>query len=66
MQSTIQQSLRPRDAAKAIGVSLPTFWRYSKRADFPKLIRLSKRCTLVDGPALIEWRDAQMVKGATT
>ena len=36
-----------------------------KRPDFPKLIRLSKRCTLVDGPSLIEWRDAQMAKGAT-
>ena len=64
MQHSIQHSLRPRDAAKAIGVALPTFWRFTKRPDSPPLIRLSKRCTVVDGPALIAWRDAQLKGGS--
>ena len=52
-------SARPKKAAQILGVALPTFWRYAKRPDFPKLRKLSSRCTVVDVDELIAWRDAQ-------
>ena len=53
-------SFRPKQAAALLGISLPTLWRWIKeRQDFPKPIRLSARCTVLDGAALIAWRDAQ-------
>lgn len=57
------RSLRPKQGANLLGIGIATFWRWSRdRADFPKLIHLSPRCTVVDEDALIAWRDAQ-VKG---
>lgn len=37
------QLLRPRDAAKRLGIALSTFWLWAKNdPDFPRLIRLGK------------------------
>ena len=42
-----------------------TLWRWIKeRPDFPRPIRLSARCTVIDGDQLIAWRDAQAEKVA--
>lgn len=54
------QSYRPKQAAELLGIGVATLWRWAKeRADFPKAIRLSARCTVFDGNALVAWRDAQ-------
>lgn len=57
-------SVRPKQAAELLGVSLPTFWRWAaERPDFPKLRRLSARCTVGDTAELIAWRDSKMKGG---
>ncbi|MCC4115342.1 AlpA family phage regulatory protein [Aromatoleum toluclasticum] len=59
-QHVANKSLRPQQAAEFLGISIPTFWRWIKeRPDFPRPIRLSARCTVVDQAELIAWRDAQ-------
>lgn len=53
-------SLRPKLAAEFLGIGRATLWRWSKeRADFPKPIHLSSRCTVFDQAQLVAWRDAQ-------
>ena len=57
------QSYRPKQAAELLGIGIATLWRWTKeRADFPKPIRLSQRCTVFDGGELLAWRDAQGAK----
>ena len=57
---SISKSYRPKQAAEFLGIGVATFWRWaSERSDFPKMIRLSARCTVIDGDELIAWRDAQ-------
>lgn len=46
---------RPKQAAAELGVSLPTWRRYTKVAGFPKLIHVTARCTLVDLDAQYAW-----------
>lgn len=42
------RNLRPKEAAKALGISLPTFWRYARSdASFPQLIKQGPRTTVV-------------------
>jgi prophage regulatory protein len=54
------RSYRPSQAAELLGISLPTLWRWIKeRQDFPRPMRLSARCTVLDGHSLMAWRDAQ-------
>lgn len=54
------QSLRPRQAAEFLGIGRATLWRWAKeRADFPRPLHLSARCTIFDADALKAWRDAQ-------
>lgn len=61
----VSKSFRPKQAAAFLGIGVATYWRWAKeRADFPALIRLSARCTVVDGDQLIAWRDAQAKKVA--
>ncbi len=56
-------SVRPKQGAELLGVSLPTFWRWAaKTPGFPKGRRLSARCTIFDVAELIAWRDSK-VKG---
>lgn len=55
----IDTQLRPKDAAKRLGVAHSTFWKLvSTDPDFPPLLRLGKRCTSVSAAAL----DAYIVK----
>ena len=59
------KNYRPKQAAEYLGIGVATFWRWAKeRQDFPKMIRLSARCTVVDGEQLVAWRDAQAAKVA--
>lgn len=52
------RSIRPKAAAALLGISLPTYWRWIKsRPDFPRVIRLSARCTVQDEGELLAWRD---------
>jgi prophage regulatory protein len=52
------KSYRPKQAAELLGIGTATLWRWIKeRPDFPKPIRLSARCTVLSGDALIAWRD---------
>ena len=54
------KSYRPKQAAELLGIGVATLWRWAKeRADFPKPIRLSARCTVFDSGELVAWRDAQ-------
>ena len=63
MNTQFRQSYRPKQAAEYLGIGVATFWRWAKeRQDFPKMIRLSARCTVVDRSQLVAWRDAQAVK----
>jgi predicted DNA-binding transcriptional regulator AlpA len=53
------RSVRPKDAAVALGISPATFWRWQKeRQDMPRGMRLSARCTVYDLDALLQWRDS--------
>lgn len=55
--------LRPKYAAKRMGVCLSTFWKLaSNDPDFPPLMRLGKRCTSVSASAL----DAYIAKRTGT
>ena len=50
--------LRMQKAADFLGISLPTLWRWIKeRPDFPRPIRLSANCTVIDQAELFAWRD---------
>ncbi len=50
---TFDIQLRPKFAAKRMGVCLSTFWKLaSNDPDFPPLTKLGKRCTSVSAAAL--------------
>ena len=50
-QNDIQ--LRPKDAARRLGICLSAFWRWTKTdPDFPPLTRFGSRCTSVSAAAL--------------
>lgn len=45
--------LRPKEAAKVLGIAVSTFWKIAANdPDFPKLMRLGKRCTSISAKAL--------------
>ncbi len=45
--------LRPKDAAKRMGVCASMFWKLAKNdPSFPRLTRIGKRCTSVSASAL--------------
>ena len=63
MNKSFRQSYRPKQAAEFLGIGVATVWRWIKeRPDFPRPIRLSARCTVIDGAQLVAWRDAQAGK----
>lgn len=52
------KNLRPRQAADALGIGLSTFWLRAKTdPDFPSLISLSPRCTVVRERDLADYVD---------
>lgn len=58
--TSAHESLRPKDAAKLLGVSVATFWRWlASKPDMPPARRLSKGVTVFDRGELLRWRDAQ-------
>lgn len=60
MNSELNQSYRPKEAAKLLGIGAATLWRWIKeRPDFPQPTRLSARCTVLDGAELRQWLAAQ-------
>lgn len=47
------KNLRPKQAAAALGIGLSTFWLKAKTdPDFPPVIRLSERCSVVTEESL--------------
>lgn len=64
------QNLRPRQAADALGIGLSTFWRNAKSdPDFPPLIRLSAKATVVrqaDLEAYVDKKAQASAKGSAT
>lgn len=59
-QTQVQtRSLRPHAAAAEIGCGISTFWTLAKNEDFPPLIKISERVTIVDAQLLRQWRDRQ-------
>jgi prophage regulatory protein len=60
MDSPVNTSLRPTQAARFLGIGESTFWRWAKeRPDFPKPIKLGPRTTVYPLDKLTAWRDAQ-------
>lgn len=51
-----------REAAAALGVSLPTFYELSNRADFP-VVRVGRR-VLVPVDGLRKWLEKEAANGA--
>ncbi len=59
------RSLRPRQAAKFLGIGESTLWRLIKeRKDFPRPIKLGTRTTVLLQDELVAWRNAQPKVGA--
>ncbi len=56
-------ALRPRDAAKAMGVSERTLWDWTRRGDVPHLRR--NKTILYPVDALRQWLDEQAKATAT-
>lgn len=58
------KNLRPREAADALGIGLSTFFLKAKTdPDFPTLIRLGPKCTIVRESDLVDYIDKKA--GAT-
>lgn len=52
------KNLRPRQAADALGIGLSTFWLKAKTdPDFPTLINLGPKCTVVRESDLVDYVD---------
>ena len=59
--SASANSLRPRQAAGFLCIGISTFWLWVKtRPDFPAVYKVGRGVSLVDGAALLAWRDAQV------
>jgi prophage regulatory protein len=52
-------SLRPKAAAQYLSISTATLWRWTKRPDFPKPIKIGPQTTVFRLDQLAAWRDAQ-------
>jgi predicted DNA-binding transcriptional regulator AlpA len=60
------KNLRPRQAAEALGIGLSTFWLKAKTdADFPPLIRLGPKATVVREADLEAYVQKKADGGAT-
>jgi predicted DNA-binding transcriptional regulator AlpA len=59
MIETVEHStyLRAKDAAKYLGVGRTTFYKWSKRDDFPKPIKMSEITILYKKNELDEWME---------
>ncbi|CAK8738076.1 hypothetical protein SODG_001771 [Sodalis praecaptivus] len=50
---------RIKSVAQFLAVSEVTVWRYTKRPDFPKPIKLSDRATVFDAAAVRQWYETR-------
>jgi predicted DNA-binding transcriptional regulator AlpA len=53
--------LRRKEAALKLGVSVPTFWRYSKSPDFPAAFRLGPNAIGFDEKEIEAWLESRRV-----
>ena len=51
--------LRPNQCAAKLGICRASFWRYSKRPDFPRSVRLSPGAVGFIESELDEWIERQ-------
>ena len=64
MSISPSRSLRPKAAAKLLGISRATLYRWQHvRSDMPKGRKLSTRTTVFDHGELLAWRDSQPRSG---
>jgi prophage regulatory protein len=54
-----KQILRPAEVAKKLGVSRSTVWRYTKRPDWPRFVRIGPGAVGVIESELDDWIDRQ-------
>lgn len=58
-------SVRPKDAAALLGISLSTFWRWlANQKEMPQGMKLSRGVTVFDRDELLAWRNAHTTAGA--
>jgi prophage regulatory protein len=63
MHTQASKSLRPKQAAKFLGIGLSSLWRKLKEEPtFPPARKLSERVTYFLESELAEWRDSQSAK----
>jgi predicted DNA-binding transcriptional regulator AlpA len=53
--------LRRKEAATMLGVSVPTFWRYSKNPDFPVAFRLGPNAVGYAETEIEAWLESRRV-----
>lgn len=53
------QIIRPADACKIANFGMSSLYRHSKRPDFPKKVRLSKRCVGWWRSDFIQWLESR-------
>ena len=51
--------IRPKRLAELLAVCEATIWRYAKKPDFPKPIKLSSRATAFDASEIHAWLEAK-------
>lgn len=57
----VMRVIRPAEAAKMLGISEPTLWRYSKSATFPAAFRLGPNAVGFDEGELIGWLESRRI-----
>lgn len=51
----VSETMRLKEAANYLNISLATLWRYGENPDFPPKIRLSSRCVCFRKSDLDNW-----------
>ena len=59
METEKTSYVRPRQAAAILSVSPATFWRYTRRPDFPTGLKLSRSATVYVRSEIIAWAQRQ-------
>ncbi len=57
---TPPKSVRARQVAALLGISLATVWVWAKRPDFPRARKIGPQTTIWDRDEILAWRDAQV------
>ena len=59
METEKTSYVRPRQAAEILSVSPATFWRYTRRPDFPAGLKLSRGTTVYVRAEIVAWARRQ-------